>query len=203
MKETNPTTMPLNMGRAAVFFAVWILALSITALPFGANQDSGDPKIDYGMVKQDILKFESVLNEVINTTFSSDPIVVVQKAKGAYLPGYGISLSYAINIHRAVINTPFGQVSRASIGPETKRQRIEDLKDKLIRAMQDNGDNFRQLRKDDLITIVGFFEDRNLPDEPNTNKTIVLSAYKKDLDEFGGKIDRLREFRQRIKIVEY
>jgi hypothetical protein len=203
MKEMNSTTKSLNTGRTTILFVISILAISITALPFGANQDGGDPKIDYGMVKEDILKFELALNEMINGTFNSDPIVVVQKAKGAYLPGYGINLSFVINIHRAVINTPFGQVSRNSVSPETKKRRIEELREKLIRLMQDYGDNFRQLRKEDLVTIVAFFEDRNFPDEPNTNKTIVLSAFKKDLDELGGKIDRLKEFRQRIKIVEY
>jgi hypothetical protein len=202
MKEMN-STKSLNTGRAAVLFVISILAISIAALPLGASQDSGDPKIGYGMVKEDILKFELALNEVINGTFSSDPIVVVQKAKGAYLPGYGISFTFVINIHRAVINTPFGQVTRNSASPETKRRRIEDLKDKLIRTMQDNGDNIRQMRKDDLITIVGFFEDRNFPDEPNTNRTLIISAFKKDFDELGGKIDRLKEFKQRIKIVEY
>jgi hypothetical protein len=46
-------------------------------------------------------------------------------------------------------------------------------------------------------------EDRNFPDEPSENKTIVLSVLKRDLDEFGNRSDRLKEFKQRMKIVEY
>ena len=143
------------------------------------------------LAQQDILKFELVINDVINSTFSSSPFAVVQKAKGRLSAGYGISLTLLINIHRAVINTPFGQVrERSDITPELKKRRIEELKEKLIRMLQDNGEIFRQLRKEDTVTIVAFFEDRNFPDEPNANKTIVLSALKKDLDELGHKIDR-------------
>jgi len=205
MEEPNPIKAVLRKHRAAAIFAAWILTFSCTVFASGANQDAWDAKIDYGMAQQDILRFEMVINGVLNSTFSSSPFAVVQKAKGAYLPGYGISLSFLINIHRAVINTPFGQVVRSGegISPELKKRRIEELKEKLIRVLQENGDSFRQLRNDDYVTVVGFFEDRNIPDEPNANKTIVLSVFKKDLDELGHKAERFKEFRQRMKIVEY
>jgi hypothetical protein len=204
MEKPNTTTLLLQFGRIAALSVACILALSAAALPFGPGQETRETKIDYVVTQQDITRFEGVLNSVINGIFGSSDFAVIQKAKGAYLPDYGISLTFVINIHRAVLNTPFGQVKRsAGVTPEIKAKLIGDLKEKLIRAMFENGDNFQQLSKDDLITIVAFFEDRNFPDEPSGNKTIVLSALKKDLDELGGKIDRLKEFRQRIKIVEY
>src|SRR5262249_504002 len=101
------------------------------------------------------------------------------------------------------VNTPFGQVRREEITPEQKRRRIEDLKDKLVKVLQDSGDTLRQLKKEETVSIVVFVEDRNMPDEENQNKTIVLSVLKKDLDELGHKDDRSREFKQRMKIVEY
>ncbi len=203
MEAINPITVPTKMCRPIRLYVIGVAMFLAVALPLSAGQENSDLKIDYGIMQQDILKFELVVNEVVNGTFSSDPIVVVQKPKGAYLPGYGVTLSFTINIHRAVINTPFGQISRASVSPETKKRRIEDLKEKLIRALQESGNDFRQLRKDDSISVIAFIEDRNFPDEPNENKTIVLSAFKKDLDEFGRRMDRLREFKQRMKIVEY
>jgi hypothetical protein len=202
MEEPSAVKMPLFKGRAVAFLPIWILVLSIVALPFGANQDA-DAKLDYASTQQEILRFEEVVNDVINSTFGSSPFAVVQTAKGAYT-GYGISIFFRVNIHRAVINTPFGQVRRrADVSPEVKKRRIEELKEKLIRVLQENGDNFRQLRKEDYVSIVAFFEDRNFPDEPNANTTIVMSAFKKDLDELGHKTDRVKEFRQRMKIVEY
>jgi len=204
MENPTPKKRPLNKSRAFAFLPVLILVFSAPVRPLGANQDTGEVKIDYGMAKQDVLNFESVVNDVINSTFGSSPYAVLYKPKGAYLPGYGFSLSFTINIYRAVINTPFGQIrSRVDASPDLKKRRIDELKDKLIRALQENGDKFRQLRRDDNVTIVAFFEDRNFPDEPDGNKTMILSALKKDLDELGHKIDRSKEFRQRMKIVEY
>jgi hypothetical protein len=184
----------------AVLF-LWIMILPIVAN--GSGQQTTDAKVDYGSVHRDIVSFEAVINNVVNSIFSSSPFAVVQKPKGVYLDGYGLTFAFLINIHTAVINTPFGAVQRGGFTPDLKRQRIEDLKEKLIRVLQDNSDVFRQLPKEDWITIVAYVEDRNIPDEPNANKTVVLSALKKDLDELGHRSDRLKEFKMRMKIVEY
>jgi len=183
---------------------LWSLGFFIPRTGFSATQDAGDARVDYASTQESILKFEDILNETISRSFSSSAFAVVQKAKGAYLNGYGISYSFLINIHRAMTNTPFGQVrSRKTVSLEEKMQRIEQLKGNLIQLLQNGGTYFPQLRKDERIAIVAFVEDRNFPGEPNANKTIVISVLKRDLDEVGNKLDRAKEFKQRIKIVEY
>jgi hypothetical protein len=178
----------------------WVLGFSVFVQASGGAQEG----MDYAALQQDILKFETVVNGVINSAFSSSPFAVVQKAKGAYLQGYGISLAFLINIHRAVVHTPFGDTRTGiDMTPELKKQRIEELKERLIQMLQESSDSFHALRKEDYVTIVAFIEDRNFPDEPSGNKTIVLSALKKDLDELGRRSERLKEFKQRMKIVEY
>jgi len=178
----------------------WVFGFSVFVRASGGAQEGAD----YAALRQDILKFEAIVNQTINSAFSASPFAVVQKAKGAYLQGYGISLTFLINIHRAVVHTPFGDARTGiDMTPELKKQRIEELKERLIQMLLDNGDNFRSLRKEDYVTIVAFIEDRNFPDEPSGNKTIVLSALKKDLDELGRRNERLKEFKQRMKIVEY
>jgi hypothetical protein len=190
-------------GAAAVLLA-GILGFPKTLQSFELKGAAAEAKVDYALARQDILRFENAVNAVINSKFSSSPFAVVQKAKGAYLPGYGFSLTFLINIHRAVISTPFGQVrSGSAVTPELKKKRIEELKEDLIRLLQNHGDDFHQLRKDESVTIIAFIEDRNFPDEPNHNMTIVLSALRKDLDELGRKSSRIKEFKQRMKIVEY
>jgi len=57
--------------------------------------------------------------------------------------------------------------------------------------------------RDESVSIIAFFEDRNFPDEESQSKTIVLSAKKRDLEELARKEDRLKEFKQRMKTVEY
>jgi hypothetical protein len=194
----GPDLIKMALKRdGALLMLCWFFGFSLAAR-------ASDAKVNYASAQQEILRFEAAVNEVVSSTFSASPFAVVQKTKGAYLQGYGISFAFLVNIHRAVINTPFGEIrSRGEVTPDLKIRRIEELKEKLIRLLHDNGDTFRQLRKEDHVTIVAFVEDRNFPDEPSANRTIVLSALKKDLDELGHRNDRLQEFKQRIKIVEY
>jgi hypothetical protein len=194
--------------RARVLAAVFVIGSIIASLQAQtprAPQDGSDVKVDYAATRREIRNFENVLNNVISSTFSASPFALVQKPKGVYLQGYGVELSFLINIHRAVISTPFGDYRQggAEVTPELKKRRIEDLKEKLVKVLQESGDSLHQLRRDELVTIVAFFEDRNFPDEPNENKTLILSVHKKDLDELGRRDDRWNEFKQRMRIVEY
>jgi len=198
------TKMILKRGVTALILC-WILGFPFAVRTSAGKRENTEARVDYASTRQDIQRFESAVNEVVFSTFSANSFAVVQKAKGAYLEGYGVSFAFLVNIHRAVVNTPFGEVirSRVEATPELKKRRIEELKEKLIRVLQNNGDIFRQLPGEDWVTIVAYIEDRNFPGEPSENKTIVMSALKKDLDEFGNRSERLKEFKQRIKIVEY
>ena len=203
MKRSGIIRMTSKRNALAIFVLLAV-GFSFRDYSFSRNQESAEARVDYASARAGILKFEDIVNGVINSSFSSNPFAVVQKAKGVYLQGYGVSYTFLINIHRAVVHTPFGQVrTRYAVSSEEKVRRIEELKDKLIQTLQDGGENFPQLRKDERVVIIAFVEDRNFPGETNANKTIVMSTLKKDLDELGHKNDRLKEFKQRMKIVEY
>ncbi len=184
------------------FLAIGLLNAPLPSQQLRRQQDL-EVKVDYAVARREITRFESALNQVIAATFSVSPLAVVQSPKGVYLSGYGVTFTCEINIHRVVVDTPFGQVRRPDIAPELKKRIIEDLKEKLIRVVLENGNTLTQLRKEDAITVVTFMEDQNFPDEPNQNKTIILTAYKKDFDDVARKEDKWKEFRQRMKIVEY
>lgn len=184
-----------------------VVSLLLALPPAGQARETGqgaaNVQVDYASARREMQDFEGVINSLLAQTFTN-PFGLVQKPKGVYLPGYGQMFSFLVNIHRAVINTPFGQYTKGEeISPQQKRKRIEDLKDKLMHLLFDRGSGLRQVKENEYITIVAFFEDRNFPDEENQNKTIVLSASKKDLDEYSQKQDQWSEFKQRMKIVEY
>ncbi len=190
--------------KAPILFALMVLGFSLRVHPLGRSQDAADARVDYAAMREGILKLEDSINAVISRAFSANSFAVVQDAKGAYIQGYGVSFTFLINIHRAIIHTPFGQVrARNAIPSEEKLRRIEELKEKLIQVLQGSGESFPQLRKDERIAFIAFIEDRNIPGEANANKTIIMSTLKKDLDELGNRSDLLKEFKQRIKIVEY
>ena len=167
--------------RTGFFAAVVLLGLlgdsGAAQTPLQA-QEGPEIRSDFATTRREIRQFEAILNDVLSSTFASSPFALVQEPKGVYLPGYGVTFSFLINIHRAILKTPFGDV----------RQGVEVTP---------------ELKKDEFVTIVAFFEDRNFPDEPNENKTLLLSVQKKDLDELGHKNDRAAEFRQRMRIIEY
>jgi hypothetical protein len=168
------------------------------------SQAAGEVRLDPAQIRMEIRNFETVLNNAVTAAFSSSPFALVQKVKGVYLPGYGMSFTFLINIHLGMIRTPFGEVKRGeTVTPEQKKRRINELLDKLAMGLQENGNSFRQLRKEELVTIVAFVEDRNFPDEANQNKTVLLSATERDLEEFAGQASRFQEFKQRVKTIEY
>jgi len=195
----------LALQRAAF---VALLAVAPMA-PYSAAQSPGPPreaaetKVDYDSARREIQQLETVINGLLKETFIN-PFGLVNRTKGAYIPGYGQVFNFLVNIERAVISTPFGEYrSGPTITTGEKKQRIEDLKDRLVRVLLDNASGMRQLRAGESVTIVAFFEDRNFPEEERQNRTVVLSALKKDLDEWSARPERWKEFKQRMKIVEY
>ncbi len=143
-------------------FAIIMMCAALTCVQARAQavtgaQGSGEARLDPAQIRLEIRNFESVLNNAVTATFSSSPFALVQKVKGVYLPGYGISFTFLINIHRAMVSTPFGEVKRGeAVTPEQKKRRIEELLNKLTVGLQENGGSFRQLRKDESVTIVAF-----------------------------------------------
>jgi hypothetical protein len=182
-------------------FAGLAVLLAVCATPLFAQgprvPQESEWKVDYAAARREIVGFESLLSKAIAPTFVSSPFGLVQKPKGVYLPGYGLTFTLLINVHRVVVDTPFGQIKRGDISPEIKKKVVEDIKEQLIRTMLENAPGLSQVRKEESITVVAFVEDMNFPDEPNQNKTIVLSVLKRDSDGSPGKD------RQRMKILEY
>jgi hypothetical protein len=198
----EPSVIKKSLKRAfAALLLLCLFSFSLAAQVSDNRRKDADARMNYTGARQNVLAFEGALNEALQA-FVKDFLGIKNDARGAYLPGYGINFAFAIDIKRAIITTPFGDLHQNPATAEQKRQKIEELKEILIRVLQDNGKRFQLLGKEDYVTIVAFIDDKNFG-APSANKTIVLSAAKKDLDELGNKNDRLKEFKQRIKIVEY
>jgi hypothetical protein len=199
----EPSVIHKSLKRSvAALLPLCLLCYFLNAHALGNKGNDSNEVVGYAAARKDIIQFEGALNDVINK-FSKGPFGVVYKAKGSYLQGFGFNFTFLIDIQRAIITTPFGDIKRYEATPEQKKQRIEELKEMLIRMLQDNGKKIKQLRKkEDCVAIVAFINDKE-PLAPSANKTIVLRVIKKDLDELGNRSDRFDEFRKRIKIVEY
>jgi hypothetical protein len=190
----------MNKKRAGCFAILIIGFLSAAS----AVQGTKGVNADYIQERPLIKNFEAAISEAIASAFPG-PFGQVQKPKGVHLPGYGYTFMFQVNIRRGMINTPFGAYPNdADIAPEQKRQRIEGLRDKLVRLLIIQGSRMTPLQRNESIAIVAFFDETNpvSPDE-NLNKTLILSVLKSDLDDLANKQERLNELLQRVKIVEY
>jgi len=182
---------------------VVVLILGFWCLPTVA-QTTTKGKVDYAQVRPFIQGYEAAINDVISSTFTN-PFGLVQQPKGVYLPGYGYTFSFLVNIRRGMIQTPFGAYAPDSdIGPEQIKQRIDGLKDKLVRVLLSSQSITAKLEGDESISIIAFIKESDpLSPETDVNKTLIMSILKSDLQELSSKPDRINEFKQRVKIVEY
>ena len=180
-----------------------VLALGLLCLPLAAQSGRSVP-VDYTRASLQIQGVERAITDAIKTTFTN-PLGFDQKPKGAYLPGYGFMFTFLVNIRYGMTPTPFGNISTdADITPEQKKQRIDGLREKLMRILLDQGKRMDKLQKGESISITAFFEERNpLNPESDVNKTLILSVLQSDLDESILRQEGFNEFKQRVKIVEY
>jgi hypothetical protein len=180
--------------------------LGVGILVFGcllAPLPAQNPKagaVDYAQMRPSIQKLENGINAAVTAIFGTQGMI--GKPKGVYLLGYGYSFSFLVNLRWGMINTPMGSYpDSAEISPEQKKQRIEGLKDQLMRILFSQTIGMPQPEKDKSVTITAFFEETNL--DGIVSKTIIMSVLKNDVDELGSKQERFNEFKQRVKIIEY
>ncbi len=178
-----------------------LLIMGMTCLSLGA-QSARDGKGDVPKMTPEVEKFETAINGAISKSFTG-PFGLVDPPKGGYLTGYGYVFFFRVNINRGMLNTPFGVMrSGPELTPEEKKRRIDQLKDGLVQAFFDTGNELGLLQKSESIAIFAFFEEINTQ-IAKENHTLVLSVSKSDLTEYANKPDRYNQFKQKVKIIEY
>jgi|WetSurMetagenome_2_1015567.scaffolds.fasta_scaffold16381_4 hypothetical protein len=195
----------LNKSAGVALLLLCFFSSAFAAQPRGGKPGSADENIDFNAIRKDIVRFEEALDENLGT-LSRHPLFVLNSAKGAYLPGYGLNFSFRINPRHGMMSKLSGRdARRPQVTPEQKKQWIDELNERLKRLIQDNGRGFQQIRKEDYISIVVYIDDRGFPFEPTSaTKTVILRVLKKDLDELGNKSGNSQEeLNKRIKIFEY
>ncbi len=77
------------------------------------------------LIKRDTQIFEQIIEEVLKQNFST-PFALTAEPKGAYLQGYGVSFSFQLNINRATIRTPFGEMKSAKSAVSSQKLSKEE-----------------------------------------------------------------------------
>jgi hypothetical protein len=185
--------------------ARWILCANMVVfglpgLP-SAAQGPRAGNVDYAQLRTSVQTFEQGLNFTVNGTFGT--LSMIGKPKGAFVPGTGYVFSFLVNMRWGeTVNSPMGSFSRGPApSPATRKKRIDDMKEGVLRLLIGQGAAMPMLEKDKSIIVIAYIEEH--APEGDMNKTIVMSVLKSDLDELGTRQERQNELKQRVKIVEY
>jgi hypothetical protein len=188
------------MRHYRVFFYVLIGIL----VPWSSVVANAQPeKPDLGELRKQIELFESVLNQSLKQGFGG-PFDTLDRAQGAYLPGYGVVFSFEVNLSQLVNMGPFNP------SPTPKReaaQRAEELRrrDK-AKALAEEvlakfGQTLSLLSPNESVAVIIQMAAAH-PDKLERS-TIVVSVDKKSIDERqANTIDR-PQFARKLTTTEY
>jgi hypothetical protein len=159
--------------------------------------------LNLAMIKRDTQVFERIVSEVLTQNFAS-PFAITAEPKGAYLQGYGISISFQLNINRARLRTPYGYIKApSSMGQMSKEQQIKLVRETMVQCLADYGRSVKQLGPHDRITIQAYIEDRNELDPAKSSTILVLSVLKDDINLLATSKISPEAFKERVSVLMY
>ena len=183
------------------FLRVVVLGALLSASGWAGH--SGQDKTNLAGLKKGIEVFESVLNQNLAKAFGG-PFETLDRARGAYLPGYGVVFAFEVNL------TPLEDLGPFAPAP-TARDEQAERQEEVRRGMKAKGvaeevlgtfgQTLGSLTPDESVTIVI----HTVAAHPGKieRSTIVLSAPKKLVDErFSHLIDQT-EFVRKLSTTEY
>lgn len=180
--------------------ALFLLAL---AWSLGRPLRAQTSAADHADLKNEMKVFEAVINQSVSQTFAP-PFGLLEKAKGAYLPDFGVVFSLEVNLYPTRMPSPFDTrpLSRTEVetARKTKVERIETIKKSVPRLLADHAAALHDVGADETVAVVThFFEvqaDGGLPSQ------VVIEVKKSDLDQYVDKKLSYEQLLGKMKIVE-
>src|ERR1051325_6836052 len=186
------------MKRISKSFVLLLLLTASACSAIAADVEKPNlPKL-----REQIGVMESVLNQNLSQAFPG-PFGYLDKARGAYLPGYGLVFTFEVNLNpRPASLGPFG-VDPVQSGKERMaaiRKNRQVALDLSQRVLADFGHTL-EVTSDEWVTIV--VQGAAVGPQGMEKSTLVVRAQKRDIEQFrSNAIDRTA-FLNRIAVVEY
>jgi hypothetical protein len=160
-------------------------------------------KTDLKKMKDEIGILESVLNEGLDQNFGGT-FGYLDKARGAYLPGFGVAFSFEVNLAPSSTGGPFGPPPTAETVKaqrETAARRKEDAKILAEKTLADFGHSLSMLDAKESVAIV--IHTVGVQVQGVEKNTIVVQCDRQLIDSYrSNSIDRAT-FLRRLTVVEY
>lgn len=171
-----------------------IFLLAVASAPAAAN-------LNMVLLKKNTQIFEGIVGQILKQNFPS-PFAVPEEPEGAYLEGYGVIVSFHLNVNRSAIRTPFGEIP-ARNGGRPKQQQLQILRDSMIRCLADYGATFKQLGDSNRISISAHVEDRNELDPVRRTTVVIISVSQGDVELLASNQISFDAFKAKVRVVEY
>lgn len=180
---------------ALALAAVLFVGPALWGLPGAARGDD---------LKAQMKVMEAVINETMAQTFEP-PFGVLEKAKGTFLPDFGVVFMLEVNLYPVRIPNMFDTrpPSRDELekARKTKLLRIGVIKQTVPRLLADHASTLRGISSDESIAVVVHLfhfqaEGESLPTQ------IVMEIKKRDLEQYWDKKLSFEELRAKLKTLE-
>jgi hypothetical protein len=160
-------------------------------------------KPNLGKFREQIGVVESVINQNLSQAFPG-PFGYLDKARGAYLPGYGMVFTFEVNLNpQPATLGPFG----AQQPQQTPAQRVAVIKknrqsalELTQRVLADFGHTL-EIAPDEWVTLV--VQGSAAGPQGIERSTLVVRAQKRDIEQFRANGINRAGFLNKIAVVEY
>jgi hypothetical protein len=177
-----------------------LLAAFALAAGLGAPLQAKDA-LDYRQMRNEIQIFENILQTAIKNEFNH-PLALVNDPRGTYLPGYGISFSFLLNINRDEVDTPFG-VKRFNGQGRTRAEKLRIIRDIVFKVLSDFGGSLTQIGLDENLAVAAHLEDRTALVATQRDEVMLFRVGRKTLADYSSRRIDQKQFRDRVEIIEY
>lgn len=169
--------------------------------------------LDFQSLKRDTQVFEKIVDQRLKQDFTN-PFAITNDPQAAYLQGYGVVVQFHLNINRASIRTPFGEVDApqrgagrgvlgAKPGVDPKKAQLEKVREILVECLANYAGAIKQLNAHDRISISAHIEDRNELDPVLRKTVMVVTSTRDDIDLLAMRKLSAQEFRRKVQVLEY
>ncbi len=165
--------------------------------------------LDFATLKRDTQVFERILDEKLRQSFSN-PFAVTGDPQASYLQGYGLVVSFHLNVNRARVRTPFGEMDVGTRSPspadwssERRDQQFQKVRELLVECLSQYAVAIQQLNAHDRVSISAHIEDRNELDPLRRKTVLVVTASRDDVDLLAIRRITPSQFRERLHVLQY
>jgi hypothetical protein len=183
----------------------WVALLTVcVTLGTGHSTRAQSAAPNYTALKGEMRVFSAVIDESMAQTFAP-PFGVLEKAKGTYLPGFGVVFALEVNLHPVPLQDLLlnrlptkGELEREL---KTKQERIKTIKQTMSRLLAEHARSLREIRPEDHVAVVvHLFDVQGGAEELPTQ--LVVQVDKRDLDQYWEKKLSYEQFLGQVKFLE-